>query len=175
MQISKLDGAHRQLETAIRLFFAEGDPVAIHTLTGAARGLLRDLARAGGRDTELEGLLIEGVRPEHRKEVRGILVEAQNFFKHADRDAMETLDFNPATTEYLLWDCCQTYERLTGQKLPLLGLMKVWFALSHRDLLSDEMQAEFARIGSENIEDRGAFLESMLPFAEEWSSGSVLD
>jgi hypothetical protein len=30
-KVSKLDAAKRQLETAIRLYFSDGDPVSIHT------------------------------------------------------------------------------------------------------------------------------------------------
>jgi hypothetical protein len=43
LTISKLDAAKRQLETVIRLYFSNGDPVAIHTLTGAAHTVVRDI------------------------------------------------------------------------------------------------------------------------------------
>ena len=36
--VSKLDAAKRQLETVIRLYFFDGDPVSIHTLTSAVLG-----------------------------------------------------------------------------------------------------------------------------------------
>ena len=39
--ITKLEAAHRQLALAIRMYFAEGDLVAIHTLACAALKLLR--------------------------------------------------------------------------------------------------------------------------------------
>ena len=48
LQISKLDAARRQLEIAVRLYFAEDDPVSIHTLTSAAYQLLSDINRALG-------------------------------------------------------------------------------------------------------------------------------
>jgi len=35
--MTKLEAAQRQLTTAIRMFFADGDPVAVHTLACAAR------------------------------------------------------------------------------------------------------------------------------------------
>jgi hypothetical protein len=40
-KVSKLDAAKRQLETVIRLYFSNGDPVSIHTLTAAAYNVLR--------------------------------------------------------------------------------------------------------------------------------------
>lgn len=36
IQVTKLDAVRRQLETAVILWFHDGDPVSIHTLTGAA-------------------------------------------------------------------------------------------------------------------------------------------
>lgn len=64
MHISKLEAARRQLEAAIRLFFLNGDPVAIHTLTGAARGLLGDLSHAEGKKGLLDTYFFPYVRPE---------------------------------------------------------------------------------------------------------------
>jgi len=48
---SKLDAATRQLHMAIRLYFQDADPLAIHTLAGAAHGILADLARHRGHES----------------------------------------------------------------------------------------------------------------------------
>ena len=48
IQVSKLDAACRQLESAIELFFADRDPVSIHTLAAAAYNLLADVCKATG-------------------------------------------------------------------------------------------------------------------------------
>ena len=45
MNISKLDAAKRQLETAVELFFNHKDPVSIHTLTRAVHEILEKFAR----------------------------------------------------------------------------------------------------------------------------------
>lgn len=42
-QITKLDAARRQLRAAVRLLFDGGDPVAVHTLVGAASVIISDL------------------------------------------------------------------------------------------------------------------------------------
>jgi hypothetical protein len=47
-ELTKQDVAVRQLRQAIRLFFAEGDMLAVHTLTSAALTVLADLARKAG-------------------------------------------------------------------------------------------------------------------------------
>ena len=174
MHVSKLDAARRQLESAIRLFFLNGDPVAIHTLTGAARGLLGDLSRAEGKKGLLDTYFFPFVRPEKLGELKKLIAEAQNFFKHADLDPDAVLDFNPGTTEYLLWDCCTLYEVLTGHKLPILAVFNIWFGLANPHILMPKVQEEIARIGRPfDPGDRRTFFLEMRPVAEEWCAGAT--
>src|SRR5947209_4730269 len=104
VRISKLDAARRQLETAVVLYFQQGDPVSIHTLAAAAHQLLHDISKKA--DSQSEMILawaLEQVLPEYRDEIRKTLRAAQNFFKHADRDESDVLeDFDQGQTEFLL-------------------------------------------------------------------------
>jgi len=43
MLITKLESARRQLETAVKLYFNDIDPVSIHTLACAAQEILAEL------------------------------------------------------------------------------------------------------------------------------------
>ena len=126
LQVSKLDAARRQLETAIRLYFHEADPVSIHTLTAAGYELLRHLKKKAGGELMLKDWLLEGVKPEFRREVADSLNEAQNFFKHSDRDSSATLDFNPEQTEWLLLDACDAYRKLASELVPALRVYQLW-------------------------------------------------
>ena len=49
MIITKLEAAHRQLTTAIRLYFDDDDLAAIHTLACAAREIYEKHCHAKGR------------------------------------------------------------------------------------------------------------------------------
>lgn len=172
MHVSKLDAALRQLETAIRMFFLNGDPIAIHTLTAAARTILGDLSKAGGKQAGLDNILAQGIRPEKLGEFLKLLKQAQNFFKHADKDPDQLLDFNPAQTEILLWDACVLYGALTGHQHPLITLFSVWFAASHPEILTPEKQAEVAQVPIPyDLNNRRLFFEEMLPLAEVWIAG----
>ena len=45
VSVTKFEAARRQLNTAICMLFAGADPIAVHTLLGAASVLLSDLAK----------------------------------------------------------------------------------------------------------------------------------
>jgi hypothetical protein len=67
MKISKADAAQRQLDTAIELYFAESDPVAIHTLAAAAYELIRALRERKGLPDEIADAIIPGREAEFRR------------------------------------------------------------------------------------------------------------
>ena len=121
LQISKLDATKRQLETAVRLYFSEADPVSIHTLTWAAYQVLLDLNKTRGGLPMLTELVSSPVLPDKVEEVKRRFSAAANFFKHADRDPVNILTFNPAQTEILLLDASYKYRDLTGETVPTLG------------------------------------------------------
>src|SRR3990170_2717985 len=96
--VSKLDAARRQLDTAVRLYFSEADPVSIHTLTAASHEVLTDLNRErGGSPTVMESFEAY-IKPEGIKEFGSMINKAANFFKHADRDPEDIQTFNPEQT-----------------------------------------------------------------------------
>jgi hypothetical protein len=138
IQLTKVDAARHQLVTAIRMFFAEADPVSIHTLASAAQEILRGLTKARGipspsvKDTDLI--------PEDK---RGIWLKAvnreQNFFKHADRDPDESLVFDPDFVPYVIHDAAAIYSKLTGGTIPReCAAFAMWFILKHPQVLKPE-------------------------------------
>lgn len=132
LKISKLDAAKRQLETVIRLYFASGDPVSIHTLTAAAYNIIRDVNKnRGGDPLFAKDRFLNHIKEGHENDVRILINAAENFFKHADRDHDSTIDFNPDQSEFLIFEGCIAYRELTGESPPLLRLFEVWFIAQH--------------------------------------------
>jgi hypothetical protein len=83
MQLSKLEAARRQLETAIKLYF-EYDEVSIHALAAAAYSLIRDINEHRGGEPMLKDLhlfLSDGLAREFRKYIN----RPENFLKHAEQ------------------------------------------------------------------------------------------
>lgn len=135
LTISKLDAAKRQLETVIRVYFSNGDPVSIHTLTAAAYNVLRDLnRRRGGEPLLMKEQFLDWIKEGYHQQIRAKLNEAENFFKHADRDHENTLDFNPDQSELLILEACTVYNRLTGEWPPIFRAFQSWFIAHHPDM-----------------------------------------
>jgi hypothetical protein len=129
IKISKLDAARRQLETTVRLYFSEADPVSIHTLMSAAYQVLLDVNCARGGSPMLKEQIPTWVRPDATEEAKHRLNEAANFFKHANRDSDEVLEFSAGPTELLLYDAIRKYRELTGETVPLFTVYNAWFWL----------------------------------------------
>lgn len=129
MKVTKFDAARRQLDVAIRLYFGDDDPVAIHTLTAAAHQLLTDLNQASSGAPTLKDTLLGHVRPNKVNEARRLLNAATNYFKHANRDRDGALEFLPTQTEILLLDGCLKYRDLTREVVPTLATYQAWFWL----------------------------------------------
>lgn len=144
LTITKLDAARRQLETAVFLFFNDGDAVSIHTLTCAAYNVVRDVNNHRGGPQMLAKqryLQMPG------KPTLAAMNEPENFFKHADRDPDASFDFVADYTECLLVDACRTYADLTGERVIAFDCFLLWF------MCRDQSQFDIA--------------ESVRPFADE--------
>jgi hypothetical protein len=132
MRISKGEAAQRQLDTAIGLYFAEGDPVAIHTLAAAAYELVTALREGEGITDEITDMIIPG----RQKEFRQVWNQAQNFFKHADRDSDAILEFDPAQTELRLFMASLRYDAV-GTRTESMIAFQIWFSMHNIDVMLD--------------------------------------
>lgn len=130
LQVSKLDAALRQLETAVTLYFHASDPISIHTLTAAAYNVLRDIKKHRAADFQMFKDA-DMVYPEKHGEYLKMLNESENFFKHAQRDATSDHEFCPEWTDFLLIDACEAYFQLTGERRPILAAYTNWFCIRH--------------------------------------------
>ena len=161
LQISKLDAALRQLQTAILLYFNSRDPVSIHTLSAAAYNLLRDI-----RDSRKEAFAMSkdagGIPAQYKKAFRDLISKSENFFKHADRDPNDIHLFRTQGTEILLIDACDAYIRMTGEEPEYIALFKRWHATCNPQYYKNDSEfykaaMKMRQFYSEN--DRFAFFQ----------------
>ena len=142
LPITKFDAAKRQLETAIRLWFYSGDPVSIHTLVAAAHQVLHDLSKKHGGQPSMRDAGVY-IKPEARDRYFKIITEAENFFKHANRDPEATLFFKPEVTPFYLMDSVMVYESITGEFVPVFKVFAGWMLLHYPEILKEEHKAKF--------------------------------
>jgi hypothetical protein len=102
--LDKINVACSQLDTAIRMWFYDDDPISIHTLVCSAYQIIHDINSVKGkRDLIYDSALI---KDEYRREWSKKVKEPYNFFKHADNDPDEIIDFNPESSIlYFLFSC----------------------------------------------------------------------
>jgi hypothetical protein len=164
--VSKLDVVRTQVETAIRLYFAEGDPVSIHTLAAASFQILVDLDKHGPQTGTLLNDIERHVKPEYVKEVLKMFAKPENFFKHADWDPEAVLDFPLSEPEFYLWECVAKYRELAGNDTPLMQVYRAWFMAHNSQILTPVTRVfiEYMDLASDFPEnDRVRFFEMALP------------
>jgi len=165
--ISKLDAAKRQLETVVRLYFSNGDPVSMHTLTAATYNVIRDINKIeGGKPMLAKDGFMDYIKEGHEKEVWDLINKAENFFKHADRDHKETLEFNPDQSELLILEACEVYYKLSGEFPPLFKLYQGWFIANHQNLFNfPEEQKRMISMSAQDVINlgRGRYFDLVLP------------
>jgi hypothetical protein len=96
--VTKLDAAKRQLQTAIRLWFEDDDPVSIHTLAFAAYEIAHVVSKK--RNRARRDLIFDSlkIKEEHRAEWNKSIKRHASFFKHAKTDWDASIEFAPITS-----------------------------------------------------------------------------
>lgn len=148
------------------MYFFEGDPVSMHTLTAAGYNVIRDVnKKRGGSKMLVKEQILDMVRPEMREEFHKQLHAAENFFKHADRDHDETFDFSPSQTELLVYDACTKYAQLTGEQPPLFQLFRAWYMCHNTEMLMlpDATKKLIAKHRNLISGGKSSFFNTMLP------------
>ena len=127
--ITKLEAAHRQLATAIRLYFDDDDLAAIHTLACAAREIYEKHCEAQGVERMFEQL--EAANPDRsRKELWGILNGPRNWLKHpeASMDLSARLELDDEMNACMLWVACHDCAMLCKEaQPPEVQAYTLWF------------------------------------------------
>ncbi len=166
LKLTKLDAAKRQIITALQLYFANGDPAATHTLAAAGHELVRGVSRARGSGPMLvKDVALDRIIPSYQKEYIRRINAPANFFKHADQDPDEEIDFDPALTEVLLFDATLRWTTLTGQHEPMFIAFQVYLQMILPDVFAQDAEnAEWVASLSKcyGPDERPAFLAYVL-------------
>lgn len=84
------------------------------------------------------------IKPGFEKKYLKMISEAENFFKHADRDSEATLTFKPEATPFLILDATEVYEDLTSELVPVFKVFSSWMLLQHPEILREEHKSKLS-------------------------------
>lgn len=153
MRLSKLEAARRQLETAINLYFNNGDEASILTLAAAAYSVIRDVNRHRGGAPMFKDL--DFVRDkELLHEAKKYINRPDNFLKHGAKDPDEELELEPKWTEVLIWEACRKYCEMTGEQNRLMLTFLLWFVAHHPELREEFLKEDISKGLTEQFEKR---------------------
>lgn len=162
--ITKIDAACRQLETAIWLYFNNGDAVAIHTLACNAREIFERQCQRRGK-----ARMFDRISQNHddakSTELWNVLNKARNFFKHLnpDEDVDASIEFSHDDNKMTIYIAAHDCASLLGKEVPVtVKRYLLWLSAIEPELVtgmagltgtipgihqwSDEKQHEFGRV-----------------------------
>lgn len=164
--VTKIVAARRQLRTAIELWFADADPISIHTLSAASFQIIYDLNKKNrGPDLLLD---TKFVKDEYRKEFVNKIKNASNFLKHADKGKMglaKTFEFNPESNNHFILFAIIGLKFLGEPSTAEERAYELWQVFRNPNLLKpavrDDFSKEFTIEAIAKIQDLGKqdFLE----------------
>ena len=161
--VSKLEAAQRQLDTGIRLLFEQADPIAVHTLIGAAATLLSDLVAHKDASSSWDRKAQEatGLTP---SQYFRIMREPQNFLKHAKEDPHGRYELDPGDTEALAFWAVMNASELMPLSIES-SLFQLWY-IAARSPFADPQRSPLkdavAIFGDLRGEDRSVRLQKGL-------------
>jgi hypothetical protein len=144
--ISKMQAAFAQLDTAIRLYFGNCDPISTHTLTFAAAEIVDRLCDSRGL-TSMRKQFKNDVHPDRWKDVADAMNRAGNFFKHASSSKPGQL-LNNFTDEWnlLLLIFATDGLRQLGESTPITKLFAAWVSAVEPELMRSPMSDQYAAL-----------------------------
>lgn len=134
LQLNKIQVAKIQIEAAIEMFFNLEHPVVIHTIVGAA-DLLLDQYCKSRKIKSSWGHTIENSSPDEAKEFYKSIRRSRNFFKHADNDEDEVLEFSVQENDALIFATILSYQITENTVTSLMKKYFVWFAFEYSEWL----------------------------------------
>jgi hypothetical protein len=162
LTVNKRSVARSQLETAIQIWFLEGDPVSIHTLAVAAH----DCFNALHKHTTSKPSYMEEWLASKPKSFQKQARMAQNFLKHGYNELKGTLRLTTIQAEMLMMDAVTCYERIGEKPTPLMRLYAQRFLYEHPYLITKDALPVYVK-NAENHQltnsTRTEFLHKLLP------------
>lgn len=166
IKLSKIEAARRQIESAIWLWFLDGDTVSIQTLAAAAERTLLELAELwGARAWPSSARYL----PKQKRPARPLRSDdAADFFKEAKAD--ESCEVSKQWTELHLFDAVMAYSNLAPERCgsALMSTFVVRFGVERQELFIRDAFSLLERKISKSFNIRRLERLSKIEFLKEF-------
>jgi hypothetical protein len=161
--LTKKSVAASQLNTAIELWFRDGDPVSILMLAFNAHELFHALGDRNGKPSELQTLL-EAMPESFQARWRYVW----NYCKHGWKDLDEETPYDPRFADFIIYFAAKSYCSVCGQPTSRMFAFNLRFNIENPGLIPEAAEAvwklrdvyDAARISRQD------FLDEYLPLIE---------
>lgn len=154
LKVSKIDAARRQLDSAVRLWFENEDPVTIHALVFAAYQIAQDInEKKGDKSITLLEMTRTIVKPEHVELTMQHFKKPMAFFKHANRDPNDILDFDPEMTDVFIYLAIRGLMLLGEQASDPQKVFMLWQDLHHDNEVMASSKLVKESIGAQALDE----------------------
>lgn len=141
---TKIEVAEAQLFSAIYLYGRDIDHISVHTLAHASLEITRNLLKKIGKDPKFDQYSCDFINHEllnkrlnQKNAFYKIFFKARNFFKHADRDPEEILEFDTKTNEITLLFACETLTQYLEDIPFYIKIFYCWMIMKSPELFQD--------------------------------------
>jgi hypothetical protein len=152
--ISKIEAAQRQLRAAIKLWFCEGDIIAVLSLVCSAHQIIHDINKKKGSS---HNLIYDSpiVKDNYRKDWINKIKSPYNFLKHADKDPTPdcTLELDTKVIECYIVYTIMGLEFLNYKSSEIERIFTMYFMLTNPSLVVEEERDKvFSRLTEDEIQ-----------------------
>lgn len=144
IHVPKLDAALGQLDTAIDLWFHDGDEISIHTLASASNEVIVGICKSRGIEDVVSEAIKRAIKPEYVKPFIKAVRKPFNFSKHADTDPDDILEFSPFLSLMFMFATTGNLQRLGETLSDPAVILWEWISLHHPDWIPPSGQQTFA-------------------------------
>jgi len=139
-KVSKTTAACCQLDTAIKLLLTSEDDVSVCVLIHSAWSILKDLHRHKNSKSSRDWV-VECFPDDKPKDTWKVLDSNWNFFKHANTEHNEVLDFDAGYLEYALMFALNDFGLLSA-KSTSMEVYQLWFIAKYQEYFTEENSRE---------------------------------
>jgi len=129
--VTRFDAVRDQITSAIRMFFIWDDLVSAVTLAGAAERVLSDLQPQDGifgvDARSIRSMVNLYIKEEHQRDAAKLYRKDYDFFRHADRNAVQSYELKEKSVAWLIFTALISFEFLRQEKTVETRAFAWWF------------------------------------------------